>query len=386
MKTELKTLDADRVVDFVRETIGDDLHAMRILSVAYATLGVLTSGSLAIHAIGQGLAAARGTIDKHGVKQVDRLLSNDGIVVWDLFSLWVPHVLAGRKAAFVNLDWTEFDHDDQSTLVASVQTTHGRSTPLIWKTVQKSSLKGRRNAIEDEVMWRLYEVLPEGVEVTIVADRGFCDQKFLAFLNEELNFDYIIRIRGNILVKDTKGKQQAANEWVGKHGRMRTLRDVRITGDEARVPTFIATQDKDMDDIWCIVSSHRDMNGSTIKKHYGKRFSCEEFFRDLKDNRYGMGMSWTTISRPDRRDRLFLIAVLAHALLTLLGAAGESLGFDRMLKTSTRKRRQYSLFRQGLRWYALIPNMPEDRLRKLITRFVEMLNKHAVFRGVFGVI
>jgi hypothetical protein len=38
---------------------------------------------------------------------------------------------------------------------------------------------------------------------------------------------------------------------------------------------------------------------------------------------------------------------LAVVLLTLLGAASEAVGYDRMLKTNTSKRRAHSLFRQG---------------------------------------
>jgi len=52
-------------------------------------------------------------------------------------------------------------------------------------------------------------------------------------------------------------------------------------------------------------------------------------------------------STPARRDRLWLIAAFAVMLLTLLGAAGEVLGYDRFLKSNTAKRRTHSLFRQG---------------------------------------
>jgi hypothetical protein len=48
-----------------------------------------------------------------------------------------------------------------------------------------------------------------------------------------------------------------------------------------------------------------------------------------------------------RRDGLLLICARAMTLLTLLGAAGESLGMDWMLKANTVKRRTHSLFRQG---------------------------------------
>ena len=92
---------------------------------------------------------------------------------------------------------------------------------------------------------------------------------------------------------------------------------------------------------------------------YGKRLGIECGLRDTKDLRFGMGMGSIHVSTPARRDRLWLLNAFAIALLTLLGAAGEALGYDRMLKTNTAKRRVHSLFRQGCMLYDLIPTMPE---------------------------
>jgi hypothetical protein len=97
-----------------------------------------------------------------------------------------------------------------------------------------------------------------------------------------------------------------------------------------------------------------------------------------------MGLGWQKVGDPQRRDRLFLLAALAHGLLTLLGAAGEAAGLDRLLKSNTSKTRQLSLFRQGLRWYDLIPNMPEPRLQLLIEHFAAEINKHNVFQEILG--
>jgi hypothetical protein len=97
-----------------------------------------------------------------------------------------------------------------------------------------------------------------------------------------------------------------------------------------------------------------------------------------------MGRYWRTIGDPGRRDRMFLIAVLALAVLTLLGEAGERAGLDRILKTNTSKKRTLSLVRQGLRWYDLIPNMPEERLRILMSSLAEVVAEHEVFRGLLG--
>ena len=74
-------LRRDDISEFITKLCEGDLHAKRVLSLANATLGVLTSAALAVHAIGQGLAQAMGKLSKHGIKQVDRLLSNEAIDV-----------------------------------------------------------------------------------------------------------------------------------------------------------------------------------------------------------------------------------------------------------------------------------------------------------------
>jgi hypothetical protein len=62
------------------------------------------------------------------------------------------------------MDWTDFDPDDQSTIMLSLVSNHGRSTPLVWLTVDKATLKNHRNAYEDRVLRRLAEALPADVK------------------------------------------------------------------------------------------------------------------------------------------------------------------------------------------------------------------------------
>src|SRR3984957_20585120 len=189
------------VCSFVGEVYGTDLHAKRIGSLAGATLGVMQSASLAVAMIGQALAQARGLVTKHAIKQVDRMLSNNGIDVWDSLARWVPHQIGERRDILVAMDWTDFDHDDQTTLVLSLITDQGRSAPLLWLSVWKEGLKNQRNKYEDGCVRRLSELVPAGCRVTILADRGFGHQKLFAFLGQ-LGLDYVIRFRGNIQVAD----------------------------------------------------------------------------------------------------------------------------------------------------------------------------------------
>ena len=58
-----------------------------------ATLGAIQSASLAVGLIGQGPALARRRLTKHAVKQVDRLLSNEGIEFDALLAHLVPYVV-----------------------------------------------------------------------------------------------------------------------------------------------------------------------------------------------------------------------------------------------------------------------------------------------------
>ena len=99
-----------------------------------------------------------------------------------------------------------------------------------------------------------------------------------------------------------------------------------------------------------------------------------------------MSLSSTRISDPQRRDRLLLLNAFAVVLLTLLGAAGESLGMDRHLKSNTVRTRTHSLFRQGCMLYDLIPNMPEHRLKPLIQRYAEILQQSRVITETFAIV
>lgn len=378
-------LDPASVHKFVEDLVGEDVHARRVLSLSNGVVGVLHTTALAIHSIGAALAAVCDLNPRHAVKQIDRLLSNRGLDVESLGPRWVAFVLADRTEAVVAIDWTDFDGDDQTTLVINLITNHGRATPLLWKTVPKASLKTRRNDYEDGLLERLRAAIPETVRVTVLADRGFGDQKLYAFL-KELKFDFVIRFRGSIRVTSAAGVARKAQEWLRPNGRLLELRGAGVTADNAPVDRIVMVRAQGMKDAWFLASSRSDLTGAQIKSLYGRRFTIEENLRDTKNLHFGLGLSATHITIPARRDRLLLLVALGEALLTLLGAAAEKIGLDRMLKVNTVKKRSHSLFRQGSYWYSAIPNMRESRLRDLMSAFSEVLAQHEVFTGIFGAI
>lgn len=377
-------LDRRYIGDFVDHLFGASLHEKRLESLANSVVGVLHAAILAIHAIGAAYAAVAQKQAKHGIKQVDRWLSNPAFDLARLWSSWVEFVVGVREEIVIALDWTDFERDDHTTLCAYLVTRHGRATPLMWRTVPKSTLEGKRTGYEHHLIETLHEFLRPEIRVTLLADRGFGDQKLYELLGL-LGWDYVIRFRGGILVEDEQGEQKPASAWVGS-GRAKMMKNARVTADRAAVPAVVTAHAKGMKEAWCLATSLVEKKAQEVVQLYGKRFTIEETFRDEKDIHFGLGLSATHIKSCQRRDRLLFLVAIAQALLTLLGAASEETGLDRTLKANTAKKRTLSLFRQGLYWYQAMPNMRDDWLEKLMTAFNRILADHRVFREIFAVI
>ncbi len=167
------------------------------------------------------------------------------------------------------------------------------------------------------------------------------------------------------------------------------LRGAEVTADHYRVGTVVCVQDPDMKQaLVAFAASSSNASAKELTGYYGRRWGVECSLRDTKDLRFGMGMGSMHVNlagaaRPavvDQRPR-------GRATDVLLGAAGEALGYDRMLKTTdTAKRRVHSLFRQGCMLYDLIPMMPEIRMHPLMQRFSQMLLEQPLFADVFGAV
>ncbi len=284
------------------------------------------------------------------------------------------------------MDWTDFDHDGQSTLVLSLShqprprraadLADGLEVEEIATPAQR--LRGRAD------LRRLAETIPPDCRVTILADRGFGDQKLFAFLTE-LDFAYVIRFRGVVLVEQA-GEQRAAKDWLSASGRARKLAGARVTGDRTEVGAVVVVHDKKMKEPWILATSLRTATAAAIVKLYGRRFTIEETFRDQKDLRFGLGLRATHIRSAARRDRFLFLLAIAQVLLTLLDAASERSGLDVYLRASTVKRRTHSLFRQGTYWYRCIPTMRDDWFDRLMAAYVAVLQEQREMLSILGAI
>ena len=112
MQVPTTAVSEELILGFCRDRFGEHLHDKRVRSLAYGALGVMHADELSVAGVGRGIARARGTSPKHGIKQVDRLLSNEGVPLEACFSGWIPWLIGDRDAVTVALDWTDHAHAD----------------------------------------------------------------------------------------------------------------------------------------------------------------------------------------------------------------------------------------------------------------------------------
>ena len=141
----------------------------------------------------------------------------------------------------------------------------------------------------------------------------------------ELGFEYVIRLRGDVYVTNARGERRAAAAWVGAGGRARRLVGARVTDEhEWPVGAVVCVHDRKMDEPWCLVASEATVPTRVLIRYYGKRWGIEAGFRDIKDMRFGMGLSSMHVSRPERRDRLLLNQRVGDCRVVVAGCGGRA--------------------------------------------------------------
>lgn len=353
------------VNQFIQGQFGFSMHKKRISSLSDAVVGLLTNQCLQPTKIGHGLAEAKGLLPKHAVKQIDRLLSNKEIDSEFYQNVLAMMLISQRKKILVAMDWTVFAKDRQMTLTLRLITSHGRATPLLWKTVSSIGLKGNKNHYVFLLFEQLRRLVSSDTQVIILADREFGTLNNMEKLKAELGFDYILRLKRNFTITDSsKTVKKLAHEWLANEATC--IDDGYATTQEYPVKKIIVCKEPGMKDMWVLACSVANIATQTILNYYGKRWGTECSYRDEKDLRFGFGLKTAKISSIQRRDRLLLISAIAIIFLTLLGAASEIIGFDKYIKANTSKKRTHSLYTQGKIVLNLIKNMKNWWLEQII--------------------
>jgi hypothetical protein len=175
-----------------------------------------------------------------------------------------------------------------------------RALPVLWR------VEATEGAIGFPVQKALLDatalVLPEGAEVCLMADRFYGTADLIA-LCQDRQWDYRIRLKGNLVVRDAEERPttgQLARE------RIFALETVQLTAKKATTNIGVI-QDPDHAEPWIIAMSATPGYLTTLD--YSGRWAIEPMFSDFKSR--GFGVQDTQIQHPDRLARLLLVMALA---------------------------------------------------------------------------
>jgi hypothetical protein len=286
------------------------------------TLSVLVAAALATSRISLaelGRHLTRPAAAKHRIKRTWRFTANERVEVATAMRGVVRRLakLRRKRPLVVGFDWTEVGGFCTLMAAAAIK---GRAVPLLWVSIAKAQLKRRRNATEEKLLRQLMDLLPEGVSVIVLADRGF-GRTELARTCQDLGLHYIIRIKPDVWV-ETGGFRGKLRDLPVHKGMCRVLHDVLYRKhDPVRqhvVIRWVEGLPRRRDEPWFLMTDlARDPRG--LSRLYGKRMTVEELFRDDKNRRNGWGLRDVQVTEAGRFDRLLLILALAYVLLVGLG-------------------------------------------------------------------
>ena len=290
------------------------------------TLAALVAAAMRVERVSManiGRAAA-GTA-KHQIKRCWRFCANDRVEPADAMRGVVARLVKRRKKPLlVALDWV--DVRGFQTLVAAA-VLKGRSVPLCWASCTGHTYDGHksRNAFEESLLLVLRSMIPEGVKVILLADRGFGRCALAAFCRRQ-GFSYLIRIEPNVTVK-LKGFHGRLLDYPVFKGIARVLKDVAYRADGAVEQHVVVRWRTDLpgtrDTCWFLMT---DLKGTAhqLCALYARRMTIEQLFRDHKSKRNGWSLRDTQVKAPPRLDRLLLVLAIAYLLLCGLGLLAQA--------------------------------------------------------------
>lgn len=306
---------------------------------------------LGIAAMGHSLAMAQTTSAKHAIKRVDRFLGNPRIDLEVACGDLITTVVGSARSVYLTLDWTDPKTKDGRFQTLSINVrAHGRAIPIAWMTVAKVNLKDQMRDYEEALCTRVAQLLPAACHPILLADRGFATGRFFRFL-DTLGWDWIIRSKGNVRVR-----------WRGRWlllsllGKQRPLQVDGVVqyGQKAAGGSYtgrlVVYADTAHSDPWFLLVSPglADCPWGHIVAAYGQRFTCEESYKDQKnDPGAGFHLDCVKLGTADRWDRLWLIFAWAYYWLNVVGWDVEIRGHAPLWRANTVKSRTHALWRLG---------------------------------------
>jgi hypothetical protein len=322
------------------------LHAKLAEAVNAAVDGVLRKGHLSLSQLARSLASS--TAMRYRVKRIDRLLGNASLhsARLDIYRKLAARWLSGLDNVLVLIDWSDATTDQRWPLLRASIAVEGRSVTL-YEEIHPQSAYGNRE-VHRRFLACLAELLPVAWPPMIITDAGFRSTWFEWVTDR--HWPWIGRIRGKDMVSMAGGPWRRCTEvFLEATSRNQVFPDTRYVrshptacqlilskraskgrhrrtrmGQQSRSRTSLKAARSAREPWWLACSPELSvLDAATIIAMYSKRMRIEQAFRDLKNERLGLGFSAARSHSAKRLEILLLIAHLSTWLLRLMGECAQ---------------------------------------------------------------
>jgi hypothetical protein len=278
-------------------------------------------------------------------RRFSRWLHNPRINVQKLYSALIAQALVTWGQSEITLiEDTSMLWDEYCLIRLSVQY-RGRAIPLVWRVIRHGS-SSVRFEVYQAMLKRATHLVPTGVSVCFLADRGFADATLMRYLRDELRWHFRIRVKSNSWIyRSGKGWKQL-NQYHLALGEVVLLQHVALTKTHPLAGVHLAlARDPLTRQVWMVVSDQ----ATTLQtlQEYGERFQIEEELLDEKAN--GFQLERSEIRSTSALSRLCFVMAVATLLLTVQGYQVVRTGKRRWVDAHWQRGNSY--LRIGWNWF-----------------------------------
>ena len=344
------------------------IHAAGLKTFVAAVQALTLGAKASVSSLGRGLTGS--AYDKHKIKRMDRLLSNESLYQErkQIYAALTARLLTGITEPIIAIDWSVLCADQSWQLLRAAIAVGGRCLRLYEEVHPQSKLGNTR--VQHLFLEPLAAMIPKSSHPIIVADSGF-KTPFYRHV-EKLGWHWVGRIRGQDFICLNNAKQACFSakslhqkatttakylgeiKWVkktpllafivliGQSKKQRKALTLRGKKRRSKRNNVHAKREKEP---WVLVPSLslQARSPKQIVRIYRTRMQIEEGFRDCKAVHYGLGLSQDRRINSKRRSLLCLIAHCATFVLWCIGVAGkQTIFFKRVRVNSSSKREPYS--------------------------------------------
>jgi hypothetical protein len=318
---------------------------------------------LSLTSIGRSLAQSNNSIEKYGIKRIDRLLGNqtlhqNRINIYQQLAIQFSNI----KQLFIAIDWSSV-YSSKFVMLRAAVAFKGRAFTL-YEEVHPENTMGN-SKIQSDFLKTLKHIIPKSCEPVIYTDAGFKVPWFKDV--EALGWHWLARTRGLVkcITKElidwqythdyhhlaTSKPMELEGLLLGKRQKhscrgvlFKGKKQVQKSNKKPKRPNCndYKKHKKSSKEPWFLVSNlpKATFNAQNLVNIYKRRMTIEEAFRDTKNEYYGLGLKRSRSNHIERLQTLLLIALIAQYTLYVIGKAAEILKYHYDFQANTIKNRR----------------------------------------------